>query len=99
MSSKAGEGRPPLQQGVAAEREFERRVILVDQIAVDEMLDMEAGGVGPVVEDLAAVAMTADAPAMRVPFVGHHHVSHAHVIEIAAFERDVVYPRRGGADD
>src|SRR5271166_481021 len=97
--SQTRESRPPLQQSVAAERVFERRVVFVDEVAVDVMLDMEAGGIGPIVEDLAAVEMAADAPAMLVALVDHRLVPHAEIVEVAALERDMVHSHDRRADD
>jgi hypothetical protein len=51
---RLGEAGLTMQQSVAAERVFEGRVIRVDVVAADVVLDMEAGGIGPIVEDLAA---------------------------------------------
>src|SRR5208337_3288883 len=63
------------------------------------MLDVEAGRVSPVVKHLTAVEMPADAPAVCVALVAHHHVAHANVVKVSAFEGNVIEARLGAADD
>ncbi len=73
--------------------------VAVDQVSINEMLDMEPGRVSPIVKDLTAVEMPADAPAVFVALVDHRHVAHANVIEVSAFEVTVIEARFGAADD
>ena len=46
------------------------------------MLNVEARRISSIVEDLTAVEMAADAPAMLVALVDHPLVPHAEVIEV-----------------
>ena len=57
-----GGGRPPLGQTGGGHRRPARLERAVEQVAVAEVLDQEAVRVAPVVEDLAALDVPADAP-------------------------------------
>src|SRR5271166_6829065 len=90
-----GWGRPaPTAAKCRGRTVFERRVIRVDEVAIDVVLDMEAGGIGPIVKDLAAMEMTAE-----VALVDHRLVAHAEIVEIAALEGHVIHDRRLRAHD
>jgi hypothetical protein len=47
---KTREGRTPLQQRVSTERIAQGRRVAVDQFTVHVVLHVEAGGIGPVIE-------------------------------------------------
>lgn len=72
--------------------------VLVDEVAVGVVLDHEAVDVPPVVEDLAAEDVAADAPDGLVLFLGEPLVAQRLRVEVVHLERAVVHvllnPRR-----
>ena len=82
----------------ASERDRAGLVRRVEQIAVGHVLHHVAERIAPVVVDLAAEDVAADAPVMRVAAAAQVLVAGHQVVEILHLERDVVQLDAAGAD-
>jgi hypothetical protein len=67
-----------------------RRLGIIQQVPVDVVLQDEARGVEPVVEDLAAHDVAADAPAVGVALVAEPVVAEDLDVEVVGLEGGVV---------
>lgn len=68
-----------------------RRLSHIQQIAIDVVLEDEARGVKPVVKDLAAHDVPADAPAVGVPLVTQPIMTQNLGVEVVRLEGGVVH--------
>lgn len=76
-----------------------RRVLPVEQVAVDVVLEDELGGVEPVVKDLAAHDVAADAPAVLVALVAQPVVAQDLGVEVVGLEGGVVHMALGALEE
>lgn len=76
-----------------------RWVILVEQVAVDIVLEDEAAGVEPVVEDLAAHDVAANAPAVLVALVAQPVVAQDLGVEVMRLKGRVVHVALGALEE
>lgn len=76
-----------------------RGVLPVEQVAVDVVLEDELGGVEPVVEDLAAHDVAADAPAVFVALVAQPVVAQDLGVEVVSLEGGVVHVALGTLEE
>lgn len=85
----------PIRAGLGALR----GVLLVEQVAVDVVLEDELGRVEPVVEDLAAHDVPADAPAVLVALVAQPVVTQDLGVEVVRLEGRVVHMALGTLEE
>lgn len=76
-----------------------RRVLPVEQVAVDVVLEDELGGVEPVVEDLAAHNVAAHAPAVLVALVAQPVVAQDLGVKVVGLEGGVVHVALGALEE
>ena len=78
-----GHRRAPLGQAGRGERRPAGLQGVVEHVAVGEVLDEEAVGIPPVVEDLAALDVAADAPGPEIAVLGEVFAACGERIEVA----------------
>ena len=78
-----GDRRAPLGQADGGERRPAGFQGVVEHVAVGEVLDQEAVGIAPVVEELAALDVAADAPGAEIAVLAQVFAARGQRVEVA----------------